>query len=52
MRFAPWNWLRNAIWTRTRFSWTFVVLAVTGTAALLWFDWYWRTHDTSFANLF
>ena len=39
--------LRRLIWTEGRFRWWFVILVVLGTAALLFADWYWRTHDTS-----
>ena len=44
--------LVKLLWKDGRFAWPPVVLAVLGTAALLVFDWYWRTHETGLSRWF
>ena len=44
--------MKRLVWTDGRFSWWLVAACGLLTAGLLWFDWYWRTHDTSFAEWF
>lgn len=43
---------KRLFWSEGRFSWWFVGAFVLGTAFLLWFDWYWRTHETNFSSWF
>ncbi|MCA8954722.1 MAG: hypothetical protein KDC87_01535 [Planctomycetes bacterium] len=44
--------LRGLFWKSGRFSWLFITAVIAGTALLLWFDWFWRTHDTSLSRFF
>ncbi len=42
--------VKRLVWIDGRFSWWFVATCVASTLLLLGFDYYWRTHDTSFAS--
>ena len=42
--------LTRLVWIDGRFSWWFVAAFVVGTVCLLAFDYYWRTHETSFSS--
>ena len=44
--------VKRLVWVDGRFSWWFVAAVVAATLFLLWFDHYWRTHDTSFSSYF
>ena len=44
--------VKRLFWMDGRFSWWFVTACVAATLFLLWFDYYWRTHDTSFSRWF
>ena len=44
--------LAGWVWTDGRFAWWLVIAVACGTLFVLWFDWYWRTHDTNFSRLF
>jgi hypothetical protein len=44
--------MKKLVWVRGRFSWLLVAFVAFCTCALLFVDWYWRTHETHFSLFF